>query len=88
MTTTLRINQELYRKAKVAAASQQITLTKFIEEGLELRLTIQPQQIAQAFVVLPTFDSGKHFDMSPEDIKAQLAQLDAHAVAQQFSSYE
>ena len=38
MQTTLRINEEIYRQAKAKAARDGITLTKFIEEALCLRL--------------------------------------------------
>jgi hypothetical protein len=38
MQTTLRIDDEIYREAKAEAAREGITLTKFIEEALCLRL--------------------------------------------------
>ncbi|MBO0722117.1 MAG: toxin-antitoxin system HicB family antitoxin [Blastocatellia bacterium] len=38
MQTTLRIEDEIYRKAKAEAAREGITLTRFIEEALRLRL--------------------------------------------------
>jgi antitoxin component of RelBE/YafQ-DinJ toxin-antitoxin module len=38
MQTTLRIDDEIYREAKAEAAREGITLTKFIEEALRLRL--------------------------------------------------
>lgn len=38
MQTTLRINDELYRQAKAQAALEGSTLTKFIEDGIRLRL--------------------------------------------------
>jgi hypothetical protein len=38
MQTTLRIDDTIYRQAKAEAARQGITLTKFIEEALRLRL--------------------------------------------------
>ncbi|MEZ4606908.1 MAG: toxin-antitoxin system HicB family antitoxin [Deinococcales bacterium] len=76
MTTTLRIDDELYRKAKVAAASQGITLTRFIEEGLQLRLMSDPDIGAKQSIVLPTFNSGKPYSFTPEELKEQLFQLD------------
>ncbi len=38
MQTTLRIDDRLYREAKAEAAREGVTLTRFIEEGLRLRL--------------------------------------------------
>lgn len=38
MQTTLRIEDQVYRQAKVAAAREGITLTQFIEEALTLRI--------------------------------------------------
>ena len=74
MTTTLRIDEEVYREAKAAAAREGITLTRFIEEGLRLRLN-PPNPQSQTEVVLHTFDSGKPFDLSSEDIKRLLNNL-------------
>lgn len=53
MQTTLRIDDTLFREAKAAAASEGVTLTRFIESALRLR--IRP---ARGNVVLPVFDSG------------------------------
>ncbi|RIH84972.1 toxin-antitoxin system HicB family antitoxin [Calidithermus roseus] len=78
MQTTLRINDELYRKAKAEAARQGITLTQFLEEALRLRLQYRPGKPAN----LPTFDSGKAFDFTPEQLKqliqASQAEHDLH----------
>lgn len=38
MQTTLRIDDALYREAKAEAARSGVSLTRFIEEGLQLRL--------------------------------------------------
>ncbi len=38
MQTTLRIDDELYREAKAEAVRSGITVTRFIEEALRLRL--------------------------------------------------
>jgi len=38
MQTTLRINDALYREAKAEAAREGTTLTRFLEEGIRLRL--------------------------------------------------
>jgi len=39
MQTTLRIEDSLYREAKAGAAREGITITRFIEEALQLRLS-------------------------------------------------
>ena len=85
MTTTLRIDDELYRQAKAVAASEGITLTRFIEEGLKLRMTAPALQ-PQSEVVFHTFNSGKPFNMSPEDIKEQLTDMDAALAAEILSN--
>ena len=57
MQTTLRIDDAIYREAKVEAAQEGMTLTHFIEEALRLRIgtgkttTPDPRD-------LPSFDSG------------------------------
>jgi hypothetical protein len=38
MQTTLRIDDHLYREAKAEAARSGLSLTRFLEEGLRLRL--------------------------------------------------
>jgi hypothetical protein len=42
MQTTLHIADEVYRLAKIVAAREGITLTRFIEEALALRLRQTP----------------------------------------------
>ncbi len=41
MQTTLRIDDEIYREAKAKAAREGVTLTRFLEEGLRLRLKVE-----------------------------------------------
>jgi hypothetical protein len=41
MQTTLRIRDDLYRQAKVEAAREGVTLTRFLESALQMRLTSQ-----------------------------------------------
>ncbi|MGE0823275.1 MAG: hypothetical protein AB7G75_23625 [Candidatus Binatia bacterium] len=38
MQTTLRIDDAIYQRAKAEAEREEITLTKFVEEALRLRL--------------------------------------------------
>ncbi|MDZ4787713.1 MAG: hypothetical protein SH807_02125 [Blastochloris sp.] len=66
MQTTLRIDDMLYREAKAEAAREGVTLTKFIEEGLRLKL--QPKQEAVPFH-FRVYQSGTPFPFTPEDIK-------------------
>lgn len=42
MQTTLRIDDNLYRDAKAKAAREGVTLTRFLEEGLRMRLEKHP----------------------------------------------
>ena len=46
MQTTLRIDDHLYRDAKAEAAREGVTLTRFLEEGIRLRLEKKPRQEA------------------------------------------
>jgi len=67
MQTTLRIDDHLYREAKAEAARKGLTLTRFIEEALELRLKQPPVHVGP--VELPTFRSEAGFDFGPDDLK-------------------
>jgi hypothetical protein len=67
MQTTLRINDELYRHAKAAAAKEGVTLTRFIEEALAQRLKGNPR--TKGPVKLPTFAAGQGFDFNPVQLK-------------------
>lgn len=42
MQTTLRIDDHLYREAKAEAARAGVSLTRFLEDGLRLRLEKKP----------------------------------------------
>ena len=54
MKTTLDINDQLLMHAKALAAHHQISLTRLIEEGLQLRLRAQAAQ-ARTRIRLPVF---------------------------------
>ena len=56
MQTTLRIRDELYRRAKAEAARQGVTLTQFIEEALAMRLA-RPAP-GEPPVELPSYRGG------------------------------
>ena len=44
MQTTLRIDDRLYREAKAEAARAGLSLTRFLEEGLRMRLEKGPPE--------------------------------------------
>jgi hypothetical protein len=74
MKTTLDLNDALLAEAKVAAARQRTTLTRLIEEGLQLRL--QKQRMSAKPVRLP-FYRGKGGLMPGLDGLSNKALLDA-----------
>ncbi len=79
MATTLRIDDRLYREAKAAAARQGITITRFIEEALRLKLQSTGVTHAREPTVLPTYASGAGFPYSPRELKALIQRSDAAA---------
>lgn len=72
MQTTLRIDDQLYRRAKAEAAKEGVTLTRFIEQALQLRL----QQKPGGSVKLSSFNSGHTFDYEPDDLKRLIRETD------------
>ena len=76
MKTTLDINDQLLANAKALAAQQQTSLTRLIEEGLQLRLRAQaaPQRGKPR---LPVFKGrgGLVAGIDPLSNSAQLAAL-------------
>lgn len=57
MQTTLRIDDEIFREAKAKAAREGISLTRFIEDALRLRLRSAGSR-KPSLKPLPVFDSG------------------------------
>jgi hypothetical protein len=55
MKTTLDIKDNLLASAKAAAALQRTTLTRLIEEGLEMRLRKITPPISKAKIKIPVF---------------------------------
>jgi hypothetical protein len=55
MKTTLDLNDQLLADAKVLAAQQRTTLTRLIEEGLQLRLRSRSGSVKPEQVRLPVF---------------------------------
>ena len=78
MQTTLRIDDQLYREAKAAAAREGVTITRFIEESLKLRLHRGARAGKSKRVSLPTF-AGGGFLYSPEELKALAQRTEAEA---------
>ena len=71
MQTTLRIDDRLYREAKIAAAREGVTLTRFIEDALRLRLRTPAPSPASRRLELPTYGSEtSRFALSPSELKA------------------
>jgi hypothetical protein len=65
MNTSLRIDNELYRQAKVEAARRGVTITLFIEESLKLNLE---RQGSSRVVQLATF-GGSGFGLTADQIR-------------------
>lgn len=74
MKTTLDLNDSLLSKAKALAAQQRTTLTRLIEEGLQLRLRVRPA--AKQKVRLPVH-RGKGGLVEGLDGRSNKALLDA-----------
>ena len=55
MKTTLDLNDQLLADAKVLAAQQRTSLTRLIEEGLQLRLRAKAASVRRGRVRLPIF---------------------------------
>lgn len=58
MKTTLNVNDRLLADAKSLAAQQQTTLTRLIEEGLRLRMQVQPPQAGKQRFRLPVIEGS------------------------------
>lgn len=78
MKTTLNLNDQLLAEAKPLAAQQQTSLTRLIEEGLQLQLRGSAASAARARVCLPVFEGrgGLVKDVDPLSNKALLQALD------------
>jgi len=69
MQTTLRIDNQLYREAKAEAAREGITLTRFLEAALQLKLgKSQPAPTGKPHP-FPIDTSEKPFNLTNEEIK-------------------
>lgn len=68
MQTTLRIPDALYREAKAEAAREGTTLTRFLEEGLRLRINQKAEKPAQPHF-FRVYDPGIPIRFSDEEIR-------------------
>lgn len=81
MKTTLDLNDQLLADAKALAAQQRTSLTRLIEEGLQLRLRAQASARGRGRVRLPVFKGpgGLVEGVNPLSNKALLQALDDDA---------
>ena len=81
MKTTLDLNDQLLAAAKALAAQQRTSLTRLIEEGLQLRLRASTAEPTGARKRLPVFHGrgGLVAGVDPRNNKAMLAALDDDA---------
>lgn len=81
MKTTLDLNDQLLADAKVLAAQQRTSLTRLIEEGLQMRLRAHAEPAARRPVRLPVFKGrgGLVAGVNPLSNKALLGALDDDA---------
>ena len=77
MKTTLDLNDQLLADAKALAARQRMSLTRLIEEGLQLRLRAQESSAVRGRVRLPVLRGrgGLVAGVDPLSNKALLAAL-------------
>ncbi|CAM4210132.1 DUF6364 family protein [Roseateles saccharophilus] len=77
MKTTLDLNDQLLANAKALAAQQRTSLTRLIEEGLQLRLRAKSVDLARRQTRLPVFEGrgGLVAGVEPRSNKALLEAL-------------
>ncbi len=81
MKTTLDINDQLLANAKVLAVQQRTSLTRLIEEGLQLRLrsAAKPPRVPKSRIPVLKGRGGLVADVNPLSNKALLAALNDDA---------
>jgi hypothetical protein len=81
MKTTLNLNDQLLADAKALAAQQHTSLTRLIEEGLQMRLRTNANPAPPGRVRLPVFKGrgGLVKGVNPLSNKALLEALDDDA---------
>ena len=84
MRTTIEISDQLFRRAKIAAASGETSLKMLVNRGLKLALETQerPQQKRVKLPLFPSKRSGARKVPNDAAARAQLAEdLERHAAA-------
>lgn len=74
MQTTLRINDEIYRRAKSKSSELGLSLTRFFEEAVEERLTRLEERPAKRIVLPVSPVSGQ--PMSDEEFRRRVEAAD------------
>ncbi|MEI6350769.1 MAG: hypothetical protein WCP06_06650 [Verrucomicrobiota bacterium] len=69
MQTTLRIDDQLYREAKSEAAREGLTLTRFLEDALRLRLQKARATAARVPIRFRTYRKGEAFPFNDGQLK-------------------
>jgi hypothetical protein len=69
MQTTLRIDDALHREAKAEAARQGVTLTRFLEDGLRLRLQKARSTGANVPARIRTYRQGQPFPFNDSQLR-------------------
>ena len=69
MQTTLRIQDDLYREAKMEAAREGITLTSFLESALRMRLNRGRDNVPGKPHPFPVYVPDRPFPLSSEELK-------------------
>ncbi len=69
MQTTLRIDDQIYREAKAEAARGGITLTRFLEEALRLKLDKRDSPAPGVPHPFPIYIPDKPIRLTSEEIK-------------------
>jgi hypothetical protein len=69
MQTTLRIDDQLYREAKAEAAREGITLTRFLENALRLKLHKKQRPVPGKPHPFPVYIPEKPLNLTNEEIK-------------------
>ncbi len=83
MKTTIEIPKDLFRQAKIKAASEGITLRELIEQGLRLVLQNPPEPASRADfpLIRVTLNAPSLTDEQINQALAEMDEAEAHAYA-------